>query len=143
MQSRTARVLGLSGLLFFGVILAGGALQAHHAVAGIYDLNKEVVLEGKLKKLNFVNPHASIVLSVQDKKVKKIVDWTLTTASVTTLTTQGFSKGTIKPGDPLKVTMPKPEPLPGSEMARFQLQKEPLVAQLALREDNAQLAARR
>ena len=93
MQSRTARVLGLSGLLFFGVILAGGALQAHHAVAGIYDLNKEVVLEGKLKKLNFVNPHASIVLSVQDKKVKKIVDWTLTTASVTTLTTQGFSKG--------------------------------------------------
>ncbi len=72
----------------------------------MYDLNKEVVLEGKLKKLNFVNPHASIVLSVQDKKVKgKIVDWTLTTASVTSLTTRGFSKGTIKPGDPLKVTI--------------------------------------
>lgn len=106
MQSRTARVLGLSGLLFFGVILAGGALHAHHAVAGIYDLNKEVVLEGKLKKLNFVNPHASIVLTVADKKAKgKLVDWTLTTASVTTLTTQGFSKGTIKPGDPLKVTI--------------------------------------
>jgi hypothetical protein len=105
MRSRTARVLGLSGLLFFGVIFAGGALHAHHAVAGIYDLNKEVVLEGKLKKLNFVNPHASIVLSVQDKKVKKIVDWTLTTASVTTLTTQGFSKGTIKAGDPLRVTI--------------------------------------
>ena len=106
MRSRTARVLGLSGLLFFSVILAGGALQAHHAVAGIYDLNKEVVLEGKLKKLNFVNPHASIVLTVADKKAKgKLVDWTLTTASVTTLTTQGFSKGTIKPGDPLKVTI--------------------------------------
>ena len=106
MQLRTARVLGLSGLLFFGVILAGTALQAHHAVAGIYDLNKEVVLEGKLKKLNFVNPHASIVLTVADKKAKgKLVDWTLTTASVTTLTTQGFSKGTIKPGDPLKVTI--------------------------------------
>jgi murein DD-endopeptidase MepM/ murein hydrolase activator NlpD len=45
--------------------------------------------------------------------------------------------------DPLKVTMPKPEPLPASELARFRLQKEPLVAQLALREDNAQLALRR
>ncbi|MCK7592544.1 OapA family protein [Pseudomarimonas salicorniae] len=45
--------------------------------------------------------------------------------------------------DPLKVTMPKPEPLPASEMGRFRLQKEPLVAQLALREDNAQLASRR
>ena len=106
MRSRTAGGYVLGGLLFVGVILAGGALQAHHAVAGIYDLNKEVVLEGKLKKLNFVNPHASIVLTVADKKAKgKLVDWTLTTASVTTLTTQGFSKGTIKPGDPLKATI--------------------------------------
>jgi hypothetical protein len=89
-----------------GLIAGGRALQAHHAVAGVYDLNKEIVLEGKLKKLNFVNPHASIVLSVADKKVKgKIVDWVLTTASVTSLTTRGFSKGTIKPGDPLKVTI--------------------------------------
>jgi hypothetical protein len=106
MSTRTARRLIASfGFLAAGVLLAGGALQAHHAVAGIYNLNKEVVLEGKLKKLNFVNPHASIVLSVEDKKVKKIVDWTLTTASVTSLTTRGFSKGTIKPGDPLKVTI--------------------------------------
>lgn len=98
--------IGIGLVLLLGFVLAGVSLKAHHAVAGIYDLNKEVVLEGKLKKLNFVNPHASIVLSVQDKKAKgKIVDWTLTTASVTTLTTQGFSKGTIKPGDPLRVTI--------------------------------------
>lgn len=96
---------GIGLVLLVGFVLAGVSLKAHHAVAGIYDLNKEVVLEGKLKKLNFVNPHASIVLSVEDKKMKKIVDWTLTTASVTTLTTQGFSKGTIKPGDPLRVTI--------------------------------------
>ena len=102
MSTRTARLVVLCGFLMAG----GVALRAHHAVAGVYDLNKEVVLEGKLKKLNFVNPHASIVLTVADKKAKgKLVDWTLTTASVTTLTTQGFSKGTIKPGDPLKVTI--------------------------------------
>jgi hypothetical protein len=95
---------GIGLVVVLGFLVAGVSVRAHHAVAGIYDLNKEVVLEGKLKKLNFVNPHASIVLSVQDKN-KKIVDWTLTTASVTTLTTQGFSKGTIKPGDPLRVTI--------------------------------------
>jgi hypothetical protein len=95
----------VSGLLVAGVILAGRPLQAHHAVAGVYDLNKEVVMEGKLKKLNFVNPHASIVLTVEDKKTRKLVDWTLTTASVTSLTLQGFGKSTIKPGDPLKVTI--------------------------------------
>jgi hypothetical protein len=106
MSTRTTRLLVLCGFLAAVVMLAGGALQAHHAVAGVYDLNKEVVLEGKLKKLNFVNPHASIVLTVADKKAKgKLVDWVLTTASVTSLTTRGFSKGTIKPGDPLRVTI--------------------------------------
>jgi uncharacterized protein DUF6152 len=105
MSSRTARLSFLCGLLVAGVILAGGRLQAHHAVAGVYDLNKEIVLEGKLKKLNFVNPHAGIILTVEDKKKGKLVDWTLTTASVTSLTLQGFGKNTIKPGDPLKVTI--------------------------------------
>ena len=106
MSTRTARLVVLCGFLMVGLMMTGRALQAHHAVAGIYDLNKEVVLEGILKKLNFVNPHASIVLSVQDKKAKgKIVDWVLTTASVTSLTTRGFNKGTIKAGDPLRVTI--------------------------------------
>jgi hypothetical protein len=103
MRSRSSQLVVLCGFLLAG---AAAAVHAHHAVAGIYDLTKEVVLEGKLKKLNFVNPHASIVLSVADKKAKgKIVDWVLTTASVTSLTTRGFSKGTIKPGDPLRVTI--------------------------------------
>jgi len=103
MTKPVARLVVLCGFLMAGVTVG---LQAHHAVAGVYDLNKEIVLQGKLKKLNFVNPHASIVLTVEDKKVKgKLVDWTLTTASVTSLTLQGFGKSTIKPGDPLKVTI--------------------------------------
>ena len=102
----TIRCLSFVGLCLCGFLMAGVGLYAHHAVAGVYDLNKEIVLEGKLKKLNFVNPHASIVLSVPDKKVKgKVVDWVLTTASVTNLTTRGFKKSTIKPGDPLKATV--------------------------------------
>lgn len=106
MSTRTARLVVLCGFLAVGVVLAGVAPQAHHAVAGVYDLNKEIILEGKLKKLNFVNPHASIILTVADKKAKgKLVDWVLTTASVTSLTTRGFDKGTIKVGDPLKVTI--------------------------------------
>ena len=89
-----------------GFVLAGAGVQAHHAVAGVYDLNKEIVLEGRLKKLNFVNPHANIELSVPDKKIKgKVVDWILTTASVQTLTRQGVTKEAMKPGELLKVTV--------------------------------------
>jgi hypothetical protein len=106
MSRRTARLLVLCGFLAAGVGLAGGALQAHHAVAGVYDLNKEVVLEGRLKKLNFTNPHASIELSVPDKKVKgKVTDWILTTASVQTLTREGVNKSSMKVGEVLKVTV--------------------------------------
>jgi len=106
MSTRIARRVVLSAILAAGVITTGAVLQAHHAVAGVYDLNKEIVLEGRLKKLNFVNPHANIVLSVPDKKVKgKVVDWVLTTASVATLTRQGITKSAMKPGEPLKVTV--------------------------------------
>ena len=106
MSIRTARRLVLCGLLIAPFLIAGVAVQAHHAVAGVYDLTKEVVLEGKLKKLNFVNPHANIELSVPDKKIKgKVVDWILTTASVQTLTREGINKTSMKPGELLKVTV--------------------------------------
>ena len=85
--------------------MTGVGLHAHHAVAGVYDLNKEMVLQGRLKKLNFTNPHASIELTVPNKDGKGAVDWVLTTASVQNLTRQGFNKTSIKPGEILKVTI--------------------------------------
>jgi hypothetical protein len=101
---RTVGLVALCGFLAAGVMLAGGVLQAHHAVAGIYDLNTEVVLEGRLKKLIFTNPHASIELTVPNQD-GSTTDWVLTTASVQNLTRQGFNKQSIKPGEPLKATI--------------------------------------
>jgi hypothetical protein len=99
MTTRIARLLVLCGFL-----IAGVGLQAHHAVAGVYDLNKEVVLEGRLKKLNFTNPHASIELTVPNKD-GTFTDWVLTTASITNLTREGITKTSMKPGEILKVTI--------------------------------------
>jgi hypothetical protein len=102
MTTRTARLIVLCGFLTAG--LMGVGLQAHHAVAGVYDLNKEVVLEGRLKKLNFTNPHASIELTVPNKD-GTFTEWVLTTASITTLTREGINKTSMKPGEKLKVTI--------------------------------------
>ena len=104
MSSRTTHLLVISGFLVIGLVISGITLQAHHAVAGVYDLNTEVVLQGRLKKLNFTNPHASIELSVTDKD-GNVTDWILTTASVTTLTREGVNKTSMKPGEKLKVTI--------------------------------------
>jgi hypothetical protein len=101
MKTRTAGLIVLCGFL-----MAGAGLEAHHAVAGVYDLNKEVVLQGRLKKLNFTNPHASIELEVPDKKIKgKVTEWKLTTASIQVLTREGINKTSMKPGEALKVTI--------------------------------------
>ena len=104
MSTRSARLLVLCGFLVVGVALTGGVLQAHHAVAGVYDLNKEVVLEGRLKKLRFTNPHASIELTVQNQDGTE-TDWVLTTASLGVLTRRGVNKTSMKPGELLKVTV--------------------------------------
>ena len=105
MSTRVARPAVLCGFLVAGTVIAGGTLQAHHAVAGVYDLNKEVVLEGRLKKLNFTNPHASIELTVPNKTDGTFTEWVLTTASITTLTREGINKTSMKPGEILKVTI--------------------------------------
>ena len=47
-----------------GLLLVGTQTHGHHAVASVYDLNKEVVLEGQLTKLNFVNPHPNLLVAV-------------------------------------------------------------------------------
>jgi hypothetical protein len=99
MKTRTAGLIVLCGFL-----MVGAGLEAHHAVAGVYDLNKEVVLQGRLKKLNFTNPHASIELTVPNKD-GTFTDWLLTTASNTTLTREGINKTSMKPGEILKVTI--------------------------------------
>lgn len=92
------------GLVALGGFLTVGAqLQAHHAVAGVYDLNTEIVLEGRLQKLNFRNPHANIELEVPNDDGTTTV-WVLTTASTQALSRQGINRDSIKPGEALRVT---------------------------------------
>ena len=98
----STRIAGL--VVLCGFLMADVGLQAHHAVAGVYDLNKEVVLQGRLKKLNFTNPHANIELTVPNKD-GTFTEWVLTTASIQVLTRQGVNKTSIKPGEILKVTV--------------------------------------
>ena len=86
-----------------GLLLVGAELQAHHAVAGVYDLNKEIVLEGRLQKLNYRNPHANLILEVPNED-GTITEWTLTTASTQVLSRQGVTQDSIKPGEFLKIT---------------------------------------
>jgi len=87
-----------------GFLTIGAQLQAHHAVAGVYDLNQELVLEGRLVKLNFRNPHANLILEVPNDNGSS-TEWTLTTASTQVLSRQGVTRDSIKPGEALRITI--------------------------------------
>jgi len=64
---------GLFGRRAGRISHVGAAAQAHHAVASAYDLNKEIVLEGELLKLNFVNPHSNLHLGVKNPTARSRV----------------------------------------------------------------------
>ncbi len=98
----TRWAIGLVALC--GFVMAGAGLQAHHALAGVYDLNKEIVLTGALSKLNFTNPHSSLHLDVENTD-GSTTEWVLVTASNRVLTRQGVTRNSIKPGDILKITV--------------------------------------
>ncbi len=99
MNKWAIRLAVLSGLLAVGI-----QVQAHHAVASVYDLNTEVVLEGQLTKLNFRNPHSNLLLEVPNAD-GTTTEWVLTTASTQVLTRAGVDRSSIKPGETLKITV--------------------------------------
>lgn len=95
-------IFGLAAL--GGLLTVGAELQAHHAVASVYDLNTEVILEGQLTKLNFRNPHSNLLLEVPNPD-GTTTEWVLTTASTQVLTRAGVDRTSIKPGEILKITV--------------------------------------
>ena len=95
-------VIGLA-VLAATLVFATGP-QAHHAVASVYDLNTEVVLEGQLKDLNLRNPHSNIHVTVPNDDGTS-TEWVLTTPSLQMLTRAGVSRSSIQVGENLRVTI--------------------------------------
>ena len=88
-----------------GCLMAGASLEAHHSVAGVYDMAAEKEISGTLAKIQFVNPHGSMTVTVKNADGKE-TDWTFTTGSATTLADRGMTKvgpKALKIGEPLTV----------------------------------------
>jgi hypothetical protein len=87
------------GYLVVAVSLTGSvALQAHHSLAGVYDMNGEKELIGTIVKILYVNPHGSMTISVKNPD-GTTTNWVCTTGSATRLADRGLGKGKLKAGD--------------------------------------------
>ena len=98
------RVLGC--VVVCGWLLAGASLQAHHSLAGVFDMKAEKEIDGTLSAIKFVNPHGSMTITVKNPD-GTTTDWVFTTGSATTLADRGISKvgpNALKVGEPLHAT---------------------------------------
>jgi uncharacterized protein DUF6152 len=91
----------LFALMTLGGLSAVPAL-AHHSFAAEFDGNKTVKLEGTLTKLEWTNPHIWLYLDVKDAS-GTVVKWQCEGGAPNMLTRNGWTKESLKTGEPITV----------------------------------------
>lgn len=93
---------------------------AHHSFA-MFDMKKEVILEGVVTEFQYTSPHSWVELDVTDARGRK-VHWSIEGGSPPGLARQGWKRNTLKPGDKVKVRVhPLRDGKPGASMIGIQL----------------------
>jgi hypothetical protein len=77
-------------------LMASGVLQAHHSLAGVYDMKAEKEIVGTVEKVQFVNPHGSLTILSKNTD-GTTAEWTFTLGSATALA--GKQVGNIGPNE--------------------------------------------
>jgi hypothetical protein len=85
----SGRILGC--VVVCGWLMAGGVLQAHHSLAGVYDMKQEKEIAGSVEKVQFVNPHGSLTLAVKNPD-GTATNWVFTLGSATALAARGIGR---------------------------------------------------
>src|SRR5262245_8863815 len=99
MIKRTLAFLALGGWL-----MVTGSLQAHHSLAGVYDMKSTKELSGTLESIKFVNPHGSLAIDVKNAD-GTATKWVMTMGSATSLAQRGIGKtgpNALHVGDAIK-----------------------------------------
>ena len=71
--------------------LMASGLQAQHSLAGVYDMKAEKEITGTVEKVQFVNPHGSLTISVKGADGTP-TEWVFTLGSATALAQRGVGK---------------------------------------------------
>lgn len=83
-------------------MLATTAVEAHHAFATEFDVESPVELEGKITKVELINPHSWIHIEVVDENGEAAV-WMIEGGSPNALVRRGITKASIPVGSELIV----------------------------------------
>jgi hypothetical protein len=75
--------------------------HAHHGAAS-YDSQHFTTLKGTVTEFRFFNPHTEILFDVKDS-AGKVTKWIAEGVSATAMSRGGWSRETLKPGDPITI----------------------------------------
>ena len=89
----------LAGLL----LVVPGSIQAHHSFTSFWYVDRTVEIEGIVKSLRVVNPHAELIVEVTEANGQNF-DWNVTSRGTgSALVKAGWTKNTLAVGLKVKV----------------------------------------
>lgn len=87
----------LSLTLAVASLAAAAPVTAHHSFAAEFDLNQPVKLHGTVTKVDFMNPHSWIYISVK-KDDGTVEEWAVEGGTANTLFRMGVNKNSLPLG---------------------------------------------
>lgn len=90
-------------LASIGASFVAGAALAHHSYA-MFDASRTLIIEGTVKKWEFINPHSFLFVTVVDKGGHE-QEWGMEAPGPNVLLRAGWTRKTAKPGDKVTVEL--------------------------------------
>ena len=107
-------------LLLPAAMTVGSASWGHHSFA-MFDLDKEVTLEGVVKEFQWTNPHVWLQILAPDAK-GETMEWSLEAGAPGMLTRTGWKSSMLKANDKVTVVIhPLKSGAPGGSLVKVTL----------------------
>ena len=91
-------------LVSVGVATAAAPAVAHHSISAMYDRDKTVEVQGVLSRLELVNPHAMMEITVPaETRGGAPTVWALESRGVQGMSRSGFDKDAVAVGERVTV----------------------------------------
>ena len=97
------RIKSMSVVVIVVLLAAAVTMSAHHSFSAEFDGSKTVTLEGKVFKMDFVNPHSWLYIDavMPDGKIER---WGVEGGSPNVMFRLGWSRDTLPAGTRVKVS---------------------------------------